>query len=284
VSPVIKSKVSGWLDQIGGGSQPVLIAAGSSDSARAIIPDAELAALKSEAYVLRGKCEAGGKVTVAVRGNARKGSRVGAFLGNHFGLYALLEVLGVHFMHPLQPTHTPSLLLNASQLCSLDVSTAPHWPVRIWHYHTMHPIDMAELFNGFDSVRSNQTWASMLPEAARFFEWLLANKQNSVEWVALFSKLWPVGFADGAVRKSRLRNLTDLAHAYGLEAGVDIPIALEQQHSWYMVDATVKKATLAMQLQNISTRLDWLFNTSTGESGGAGFDFLNTGTARVSMQ
>jgi hypothetical protein len=235
VSLLVQSKVTAWLGQIGGGSLPVLVAAGSSAAAKALISDEELGALGSEGYMLRGKCDASGKVTIAVRGNAREGSRVGAFIGNHFGLYALLEVLGVHFMHPLQPTHTPSMSLNASQLCSLDVTAVPHWPVRIWHYHTMHPIDMAELFNGFDSVRSAQPWASMLPEASRFFEWLLANKQNGVEWVALFSKLWPAGFADGALRKSRLRNLTDLAHDYGLEAGVDIPIALEQQHSWYMV-------------------------------------------------
>jgi hypothetical protein len=66
----------------------------------------------------------------------------------------------------------------------------------------------------------------MVPEAEAFMEWLVANRQNAVEWVLLYSKDWPHGQADGAERKGRLRRLTDLAHAYGLEAG-------EHTHYYY---------------------------------------------------
>ena len=113
----------------------------------------------------------------------------------------------------------------------------------------------------------------MVREAELFFEWLIANNQNGVEWVALQSAAWPVGFADGALRISRWRNLTDMAHGFGLSVGLDVPIALQQQHSWYMVDASDTTATLASQLDAISHRLDLLFEENAA---GASFDFLNT--------
>lgn len=141
-----------------------------------------------------------------------------------------------------------------------------------------------------------------LGEATLFFEWLLANRQNSVEWVALTSAAWPeecvrthvripsghrtasaryarpallrappalpllftaprhvsrpAGFADSPLRISRWRQVTDLAHAFGLEAGLDVQIALQQQHSWCMLDAAdlAPKVPLAVQLAKISVR------------------------------
>ena len=113
----------------------------------------------------------------------------------------------------------------------------------------------------------------MVREAELFFEWLIANNQNGVEWVALQSAAWPAGFADGVLRISRWRNLTDMAHGFGLSVGLDVPIALQQQHSWYMVDASDTTATLASQLDAISHRLDLLFEENAA---GASFDFLNT--------
>ena len=108
----------------------------------------------------------------------------------------------------------------------------------------------------------------MLPEAQRFFEWLIANKQNGLEWVALGSSNWPKGFVDGALRKQRMRTLVDLAHSFGVDVGVDVPIALEQQHSWAMIGGNVstssKAAALPAQLRAIERRLDWLFNATSG--------------------
>lgn len=33
-----------------------------------------------------------------------------------------------------------------------------------------------------------------------------------------------------------MKVLTDLCHSWGLSVGADLPIALEQQHSWFMTD------------------------------------------------
>jgi len=133
----------------------------------------------------------------------------------------------------------------------------------------MHPVELSEVFNGFDSRFSNQSWASMLPEVDSFFEWAVANRQNAVEWVPLASENWPVGFVNGTLRQGRFRKLVDMAHEYGLAAGCDVPIALRQQHSWYMVEST--QGSLAQQKQEIATRLDWLLGDDA-----AGFDFVNT--------
>ena len=325
LSPLVLNLTHSWLALVGGSPNnssavPVTITVGGSAGARSIISDAALAATGSEGFIIRASCSnLTDAITVAVRGNPRVGGRDGApWLGNHFAAYHLLQRLGVHFLHPLAPTVTPAQRLDRAALCALDTSSAPHWPRRIWHYHTMHPLELADLFNGFDhtppppspaatkaaaaaatpvtstpaasaatpsspssssassTVTSSATsssppstpWASMLPEAQRFFEWLIANKQNGLEWVALGSSNWPKGFVDGALRKQRMRTLVDLAHSFGVDVGVDVPIALEQQHSWAMIGGNVstssKAAALPAQLRAIERRLDWLFNATSG--------------------
>lgn len=270
ISSLVLSRAQGYLDQLaparGLDLEAVEVLVGKQ--AETIITESELAVLGSEGYVVRGSC-VNGSIQLAVRGNARVESPSGALLGNHYGLYALLQMVGVHFLHPLQPTLTPSLLLRATDLCAIDESSSPHWPVRIWHYHTQHPLELTDCLNGWDSTRGTSSFETMLPQVALFFEWLVANKQNSVEWVALAASSWPEGFADGEIRQMRFRTLTGMAHEFGLEAGLDVPIALQQQHSWYMVNSL---QPLNKQLEAISLRLDWLFKATEG----AGFDFLNT--------
>lgn len=104
----------------------------------------------------------------------------------------------------------------------------------------------------------------MVPEVEAFFQWLLANGQNQCEWVLMYAKGFE-NYANSTLRQQRLKNLTDMAHLYGLQVGADVPIALVQQHAWTMV--TNPKADIDAQ---IAERLDWVFD-------GAGFDFLNTG-------
>ena len=72
-------------------------------------------------------------------------------------------------------------------------------------------------------------------------------------------------FADGAVRQQRLRELVAIAHRYGIAAGIDVPIALAQQHSYRLVRTT---GALDEELAQIRERLDWVM--------AAGFDFVGT--------
>ena len=160
LSTVVTNRTSFWLSRIEGDAgapqQTVSIVVGDQPTAIAIIPDDELQALGPEAFIIRAECTADADPVIAVRGNPRAIGMRGANIGNHYAMYALLQLLGVHFLHPLQPTLTPALDLNYTSVCALSVNSAPQWGTRIWHYHTMHPIDMSELFNGFDSRHSNQ--------------------------------------------------------------------------------------------------------------------------------
>ncbi len=65
-----------------------------------------------------------------------------------------------------------------------------------------------------------------------FLEWMAANKQNRLEWVLLAAKDWN-DFANSKERMLRMKILVDFAHGYGIAAGADIPIAEQQQHTWY---------------------------------------------------
>ncbi len=96
-----------------------------------------------------------------------------------------------------------------------------------------------------------------------------------VEWVLLWAKEWN-DFANSTERQNKMKILTDLCHTYGHGAGagtllpssntlIDVPIAEQQQHTWYM---TTADGTLEQQFQKIHNRLDWLYT--------AGFDFLST--------
>ena len=70
-------------------------------------------------------------------------------IGPLYGMYAALEAMGFAFTHPLSPIYPASLQPPAAL-------SAPHvhrfaWPIRSWHYHTEHPLDLQEVLNGFDA-------------------------------------------------------------------------------------------------------------------------------------
>ncbi|KAG5189441.1 hypothetical protein JKP88DRAFT_301763, partial [Tribonema minus] len=117
-----------------------------------------------------------------------------------------------------------------------------------------------------------ETWDSMLRDVELFFEWCAANRVNRVQWLLLAD---PHGERRGggggggaarlALRQVRLARLAALAHAFGLLAGVDVPIGLQQQHAWYMVSP---RQAAAEQARRIRERCDWVAQ--------AGFDFVST--------
>src|SRR5205085_1162937 len=130
-----------------------------------------------------------------------------------------------------------------------------------------HPLELTDVLNGFsgNGVEGDQTaWAAMLPEWDLFLEWLVANRQNSVEWVLLSADSWSE-FAESPVRQQRLRTLVEHAHAYGIAAGIDAPIAQIQQHSYRLIRST---GTLEEEVAQIHAHLDWLM--------GSGFDFFSS--------
>jgi hypothetical protein len=242
----------------------LILAFGRTAVARTLLPrmEAELEALGSEGFLVRSGTMGGARAFAAV-GNAREEDPRSARLGTGFGAYALLEELGFGFLHPLEPTLPSTLRIPREPLA---LSERPHWKVRGLQLHTMHPLELTDVLNGWGKTgpEDEAGFRAMLPEWERFLEWMLANRQNRVHWLLLHAESW-ADFSDGPVRLARLRELVDLAHARGLLVGVDVPIALEQQHAFRLLR---HQGTVESETAEIRQRVDWLM--------GAGFDYLAT--------
>jgi hypothetical protein len=109
-----------------------------------------------------------------------------------------------------------------------------------------------------------ESWESMLSDVEAFFEWCAANRVNRVEWMLLGDEKWD-SVAHSPLRQTRLARLVSIAHSYGVLAGADVPIGLQQQHAWYMVKP---KQSRQEQIRAIQERCDWV--------AAAGFDFIST--------
>lgn len=245
------------LVDAGAGGPPHDAAAGSralsfgdTVATRALLAPTVLAALGDEGFALQS-----GVVnevpTLAAAGPGR---------GASFGAYALLEELGFAFLHPLAPLRPASLPVDWP---ALEVRSAPRWPIRNLHVHTMHPLELTELLNGWPMDNAD-AWAALLPEWDHFLEWMLGNGNNEVEWVLLEAASWS-DYAASAERQRRLRILVERAHDFGVRAGADVPIALVQQHTFRLMQ---EEGELDDERAQIRARLDWLM--------AAGFDFLST--------
>lgn len=168
------------------------------------------------------------------------------------GTYAVLELLGFAFLHPMDPiiASTVNYLVyrgdKLGNLDNIDIIEAPYWPMRTWHIHTQHPLEFTEVLNGFDipmitsdadkSVDSYtnegdeyrclphahcESWDSMFESLDGLFEWLVANKQNRVEVLLLGSPKWDIinNLTTGSIRQQRLKAINQLCHDFGLIIG-----------------------------------------------------------------
>ena len=245
----------------------VVVIFGDAPGRAQVIDDDDVAAAGPEGYVLRSGL-VDGRSALVTDGNPSDGERPSPG-GAAFGSYALLEELGFAFMHPLAPTLPASL---PATLPVVDVTTAPRWHVRNMHLHTMHPLELTELLNGWGDVRPQDAvdaaglpaWNAMRPEWSLFLEWMIANGQNEVEWILLEAESW-AAFSQSPERQRRLKLLVDDCHAFGVACGIDVPIALQQQHTFRLLR---EQGDPADEFAQIHERLDYLM--------AAGFDFLAT--------
>lgn len=239
------------------------LAVGNTGLRRELIGDEELSALGSEGYLLRSGMYENTPVLVA-DGNARSPDPYQhGSLGDAFAAFALLEHVGFAFLHPLEPTLPLDVRFPTAPV---DLQTHPHWDIRGTQLHTMHPLELTDLLNGWGILGPDDLagFESMQPEWDRMCEWLLANGQNHVQWVLLESESWQA-FARSEERQSRLRQLVSRAHEYGLVVGVDVPIALHQQHAFRLLRNPGDEDG---ELAEIRSSIDWLM--------AAGFDYLAT--------
>jgi len=243
-------------------SSSLVLGFGDCATARALVPESEASSLPSEGFVVRSGQLDQAALLVAVGAPADEPFGLGN-RGTSYAAYALLEQLGFAFLHPLAPT-LPDVLVPPA--AALNLVESPRWRLRGMQLHTMHPLELTDLLNGWGPGGPDdaQGWQQMLPEWETYLEWALANRLNRVHWVLLESDSWGE-FARGSVRLDRLATLVDTAHAAGMPVGVDVPISLQQQHAFRLVTDT---GDLAEELSQLRDTVDWLMD--------AGFDYLAT--------
>jgi hypothetical protein len=247
------------LGKLGAGS--LVIAVGSTWATEQLVPQADVDSLTAEGYVLR--TGAIGEATAIVTKGKPRAKLEHGNAGNAFGAFALLEELGMGFLHPLAPATPKTMTVPTAGIVRRE---EPRWPTRGIQLHTMHPLELTHLLEGWGPAGPNDEagWNAMLPEWDRFLEWMLANGENRVHWVLLEADSWKT-FAQSETRRLRLKKLIDRAHAFDIAVGADVPIVLQQQHTFRLI---TKTGELSDELTQLRARVDWLMS--------AGYDYLAT--------
>ncbi len=274
VSPAVKARVLAHLKRVTPtlvelaadaeppplGEAGLVLAFGKTKAGERALPDGKIAALGPEGYALERVALDRGAL-LAARGNPAADHAHGNLGTGHLA-YALLEELGFAFLHPLAPVRPPALSVPAS----LSVATTPRWNKRAVHLHTQHPLELTELLQGMGpgGGADEAGYRAMLPEWDSFLEWCVANSQNGVEWFLLYAKSFEA-FADSDLRATRLAELVEHAHALGVSAGLDVPIAFGQQHAYSLLRT---QGELSAEKAEIRRRIDYVMR--------ARFDFLGT--------
>jgi hypothetical protein len=243
-------------EDVAGDADTLVVAVGETKSTRRVIPIEER---KAEGVIVR-QGMIGDAHLVAADGGAMPGASVNLGLG--YAAYTLLSSVGFGFLHPLAPTLPARVTLPAAA----DESSAPRWPVRGIQIHTMHPLELTDLLEGWGPNGPNDArgWEAMLPEWSRFCEWAVANRLNRVQWVLLHAASW-ADFSESDVRRDRLKRLVDEAHRWGLTVGLDVPISQQQQHAFALIREI---GDPRKEVEQLSRRVDWVMS--------AGFDYLST--------
>ncbi len=172
-----------------------------------LVPEEELASLPSQGYILSDGFYQGSRVYVALGSDD---------LGTQYGVYALLEMLGFGFFHP-EEIYVPASLALPEDIHGI---WTPSYSWRGMHLHTMHPIELMDAM----LVPS----PDHLAEAQRYIDWLVANRQNYLQWVlqdTIDIHTW-IPYATSIV---------EYAHTRGVKVGIDTPFQFTQQNGFVLV-------------------------------------------------
>ena len=133
----------------------------------------------------------------------------GAPLGIQYGATHFLEKIGFRFFHP-RAIHVPDRFRVPRPFGVLGRGFAPETARRGLHLNTLHP---TEAFFDF--------WVpgeSSLEGARRTIDWLVKNRGNELEWVALDEhQADTTGFA---AWREHTRRIVDYAHLRGVRVGI----------------------------------------------------------------
>ncbi|KAI3649749.1 hypothetical protein MP228_005381 [Amoeboaphelidium protococcarum] len=197
--------------------------------------------------------------------------RLNANIGLLYCAYEILQQIGFVFLHSEQPVIPPAnAIWNGLSLLKSMSSQSPLYPIRRWHIHTQHPLPLTSFLSGL-SLRSpvdgqiSTPWEDMIPLFHLKLQWLIANKQESLEWVLLWHKSYIESMDLRLQRKKRIMQLCEM---WAINCGYDIPLSLWQQHSllltqdlhtgstWYAQSNLKSNARLFLSIgQFISTEI-----------------------------
>jgi hypothetical protein len=225
------------------------------------ISESELLNRGPEGFIVR-SFQANGVTILVADGNSQKAERLKFNRGVMYAAYEVLQQLGFRFNHPMDPKAPKALSLAHP----VEVSESPRWPVRGLHIHTQHQIELTHVLNGWgiNGPSDVKSFDVLLKDWDLFCEWMIAHRQNVVEWMLLENKETPE-FNDSQVRLNRLTRIVEMSHAWGLVTGLDVGIVFEQQNAWRLLRSS--KKTPAQEEAEIRGRVDWVFK--------ADFDLLD---------
>jgi hypothetical protein len=157
-------------------------------------------------------------------------------LGAQYGAAAALEALGFRFRHPFD-TYVPSPpKLDPALVTGMH---APETRVRGLQLHTLHPIEGYFAFWEPSPGSTN--------DAHRIIDWLVKNRGNFLQWVALDDILDP---SRGEPWKAFTQELIEYAHARGVRTGLNIQLFGQSnlQNAFDLVDADPANNPVAEQI------------------------------------
>jgi hypothetical protein len=163
----------------------------------------------------------------------------GDLLGAQYGVAALLEHLGFRFRSPYD-TYAPwAPRFDPAAAADLGVVHSPEVRVRGLQLHTLHPIEAYWAMW--------EPGADHLAEADRIFSWVIANRGNFIQWVALNDILDPARHAEW---QGQTQTLLEHAHALGLRVGLNIQLfgQANKQNAFDLSDDTTGTVPLADEL------------------------------------
>jgi hypothetical protein len=138
--------------------------------------------------------------------------RASDVLGAQYGTAAALEALGFRFRHPFD-TFVPDLPVLGEAGEPFGVVHQPEVRVRGMQLHTLHPIEGYFAFWEPSAGSRN--------DAQRIIDWLIKNRGNFLQWVALDDILDPMRRMPW---QEHTRELIDYAHARGVRTGLNIQL------------------------------------------------------------
>jgi hypothetical protein len=177
-------------------------------------------------------------------------------LGAQFGLSGALENLGYRFRHPFE-TFVPNAPRDHG--AELGVIHEPATRVRGLQLHTLHPIE------GYFAFWEPSPGS--VNDARRIIDWLVKNRGNYVQWVALDDIM------DQTVHgkwKAHTQELIDYAHIRGVRVGLNIQLFggsnLQNAFDLHDDDRVSVASSIAARLPLVTQELPFdVYDLSFGE-------------------